>query len=136
MASKSVMDAFKAQLAANWATTVIVPDDQVASGPADGSAYVTLEYPVAKEEQITIGAPGNNMWRESGIARIVLNAPSGSGTDQPFLWMDQLRAIFRGKQFAGVTTYAPSPGIENASNYEAGRFVMSSAVPYYFDFAA
>lgn len=130
------MDAFSARLSSNWTATAIVPPDEVASGPADGSAYVTLEYPVAKEDQITIGSPGNNVFRETGVARIVLNSPSGQGVSQAADWIDQLRAIFRSKQFAGVTTFAPSPGIENKSNYQAGRFVMSAAVPYYFDLFA
>ena len=136
MASKSVMDAFSARISANWTATAIVLPDEVASGPSDGSAYVTIEYPVAKEDQITIGSPGNNVFRETGVARIVLNSPSGQGTGQAAAWIDQLRAIFRGKQFSGVTTFAPSPGIENKSNYQAGRFVMSAAVPYYFDLFA
>lgn len=136
MASKAVMDAFAARLAANWTDTAIVPADKVGAGPGDGSAYVTLEYPAAKEEQITIGSPGANVFRETGVARIVLNSPSGSGADQPFTRMDQLRALFRGRQFSGVTTFAPSPAIENRSSYQAGRFVLSAAVPYYFDLFA
>lgn len=130
------MDAFSARLSANWTATAIVLPDSVSSGPGDGSAYVTIEYPVAKEEQITIGSPGNNVFRETGVARIVLNSPSGQGTDQATGWIDQLRAIFRGKQFSGVTTFAPSPGIENKSSYQAGRFVLSTAVPYYYDLFA
>lgn len=136
MASKAVMDAFDARLSANWTATAIVPADRASSGPADGAAYVTLEYPLAREDQITIGAPGNNVFRETGVARLVLSAPSGQGSGQIAAWIDQLRAIFRGKQFSGVTTFAPSPGIENRSSYQRGRFVFSSAVPYYFDLFA
>ncbi|MCK1322150.1 hypothetical protein IVA94_14865 [Bradyrhizobium sp. 156] len=136
MASKSVMDAVASQLAANWTVTPVVPADEVTSGPADGSSYVTVEYPVAKEDQITVGAPTKNVFRETGAFRIVLNSPSGQGVDQAFTWIDQLRVIFRGKQFSGVTTFAPSPAIENKSNYQAGRFVVSFAVPYYFDLFA
>lgn len=136
MASKAVMDAFRARLEATWTDTPIVPADRVASGPGDGQAYVTLDYPVAREEQITIGAPGSNVFRETGVARLVLNSPSGAGIDQPFARMDALRALFRGKQFSGVTTFAPSPAIENKSSYQAGRYVLSATVPYYFDLFA
>lgn len=136
MSSKSVKDAVEARLQANWTATPIVRPDEVAGGPADGSAYVTVEYPVAREDQITIGAPGANVFRESGAFRIVLNSPSGEGADQSLARIEQLRAIFRGRQFSGVTTFAPSPGLINRANYQAGRFVMSFACPYYFDLFA
>lgn len=133
MAGAAVKNAVAARLAANWTATAIVEDDITGQGPADGSSYVTLEYPVAREDQITVGAPGNNVFRESGAFRIKLVSPTGSGLDQALAWIDQLRAIFRGKQFNNVTTFAPSPGVVDNSNYVAGKFVVSSAVPYQFD---
>lgn len=136
MAGAAVVTAVSARLAANWAATAIVDADETDSGPADGSAYVTIEYPVSQENQITIGAPGNNVFRETGAFRIVLNSQSGQSAAQALAWIDQLRAIFRGKQFSGVTTFAPSPGIINNSNYQAGRFVISCAVPYQYDIFA
>lgn len=136
MAGKAVEDAVNARLSANWTTTAIVLDDTTDAGPGDGSAYVTVEYPVGQENQITIGAPGNNVFRETGAFRILLIAPTGAGKDQALIWMDQLRAIFRSKQFTGVTTFAPSPGIETPANYRAGKYVLSCAVPYQFDLFA
>lgn len=136
MAGKAVEDAVNARLAANWTATAIVADDTVDGGPPDGSPYVTVQYPVAQENQITIGAPGNNVFRETGAFRIVLNSPSGTGKDQVLVWMDQIRSIFRSKQFNGVTTFAPSPGIESNANYIAGRFLLTCAVPYQFDLFA
>jgi hypothetical protein len=47
--------------------------------------------------------------------------------------MDQLRALFRSKQFGGITTFVPSPAIVDPTNYAGGKFKVSSAVPYYFD---
>jgi Bacteriophage related domain of unknown function len=136
MAAKAVEDAVNARLKTNWTTTAVVDDDTTGSAPDDGAPYVTVQYPVAQENQITVGSPGNNVFRESGAFRIVLNWSSGSGKDEPIKQMDQLRAIFRGKQFSGVTTFAPSPGIETVANYQAGRYVLSCAVPYQFDFRA
>ena len=136
MAGKVVVDAVTARLKANWTLCAIVDDDTTGQGTGDGSPYVTLEFPVAIENQITIGAPGNNVFRESGAFRIKLISPTGSGLSQPTDWLDQLRALFRGKQFSGVTTYAPSPSAIDNSNYLAGKFVLSSAVPYYLDFLA
>jgi hypothetical protein len=136
MAGKVVVDAVSARLAANWTATAIVDDDTTGQGTGDGSAYVTVEYPVAVENQITVGSPGNNVFRESGAFRIKLICPTGTGLSQPLAWIDQLRAIFRGKQFSGVVCYAPSPGVIDNSNYAAGKFIISSSVPYYTDLFA
>lgn len=136
MAGKAVVDAVAARLAANWTATAIVDPDTVDAGSPDGSAYVTIEYPVAQENQITIGSPGSNVFRETGAFRIVVSSPVGGGTTQALGWIDQLRSIFRAKQFGGVTTLAPSPGIVNNSNYVAGRFIVSCVVPYRFDLFA
>jgi len=136
MAGKAVIDAVTARLQANWTLCAIVLDDTTGQGPGDGSPYVTLEFPVAIENQITIGSPGNNVFRETGAFRIKLVAPTGKGLSQATDWIDQLRAIFRGKQFSGVTTYAPSPGAIDNSNYLGGKFVISSSVPYYSDLFA
>jgi hypothetical protein len=136
MAGSSVVAAVSARLKENWTLCAIIDDDASGQGTGDGSPYVTLEYPVANENQITIGAPGNNVFREDGAVRIVLVSPTGTGIDQPLAWMDQLRALFRGKQFGGVTTYAPSPPAVDNSNYIGGKYVISSSVPYYADLFA
>lgn len=136
MASSALMTAVTNRLAANWTATPIVPDDTTGLGPDAGPPYVTVQYPVAREEQITIGAPGNNVFRETGAFRLVLVSPVGQGATQPIALMDQLRALFRGKQFDHVTTFAPSPAVIDTSNYQAGTFVVSSAVPYYLDLFA
>lgn len=136
MAGKVVVDAVAARLAANWTICTIIDDNTSGQGTGDGSPYVTIEYPVAVENQISYGAPGNNVFRESGAFRIVLSCPTGSGLPQPLDWIDQLRAIFRGKQFSGVTTYAPSPAAIDNSNYVGGRFLISFSTPYYADIFA
>lgn len=136
MAGKVVVDAVAARLAANWTATAIVDDDAGGSVPYDGSAYVTIEYPVAVENQITVGSPGNNVFRESGAFRIKVVCQIGTGISQPLDWIDQIRAIFRGKHFGTITTFAPSPGVIDNTNYVAGKFVISSSVPYIANFFA
>ena len=99
-------------------------------------AIVTLLTETLSAEQVTIGAPGNNVFRESGVIRLVMSFQTGGGLTQPLALMDQLRALFRGQQFDGVTTFTPSPAIVDPTNYQGGRFKMSSAVPYYLDLFA
>lgn len=136
MAGKVVIDAVSARLAANWTLTAIVDDDTSGQGTGDGSPYVTIEYPVSVENQITVGSPGHNVFRESGAFRLKLVSQTGLGLSYATTLIDQLRAIFRGKQFDGVTTYAPSPAAVDNSNYVAGKFIVSSSVPYFSDLFA
>jgi hypothetical protein len=136
MPSGALVAAVTARLKAGWSETAIIDDDTTGQGRPDGSPYVTVEYPVAREDQITIGAPGNNLFRERGVIRLVMSFQTGGGLTQPLALMDQLRALFRSKQFDGVTTFATSPAIVDPTNYQGGRFKMSSAVPYYLDLLA
>lgn len=138
MASKTVVDAVKARLAANFTAVPLLVDNVDSAGPDDGSPYLELQFPVANEQQITVGAPGRNVFREEGAFRLVLSVRTGDPLDQALTWIDQLRALFRGKQFAGVTTYAPSPAVQDDRAFVAGgtRVLLSTAVPYYADLFA
>jgi hypothetical protein len=139
MASKLVMDAVEARLAANWTNTPIDLPNLTGAVPAAGTPFLALEYPVANEEQISVGSPGANVFRESGAFRITLSIPIGAGrvdpvTGQDYVgWLDALRAIFRGQTFAGVKTWAPSPVTINDKSDDGAFFVLSFAVPYYAD---
>jgi hypothetical protein len=138
MASKTVVDAVKARLAANWSAVPLLEDNVDTAGPDDGGPYLELQFPVANERQITVGAPGRNVFREEGAFRLVLAIRTGDPLDQALAWIEQLRALFRSKQFGGVTTWAPSPAVTDDRAYVAGgtRVLLSTSVPYYADLFA
>ena len=138
MASKAVVDAVKARLAANFTRCVVLVDNVDTRGPVDGSPYLDVQFPLANENQITAGTPGRNVFREEGAIRLVLSIRLGDPLDNALAWIDELRALFRGVQFAGVTTFAPSPSVQDNAAYVAGgtRVLLSTAVPYHFDLFA
>lgn len=137
MARQSVIDAVKARLAANFSACSVLDQDTAGSAPADGSVYLVLQFPVANERQITIGAPGHNVWREEGAFRLLISVRTGDPLDGANTMLDLARALFRGKQFAGVTTYAPSPAVQADPEFAGGtRVELSSSVPYQSDFIA
>jgi hypothetical protein len=136
MSSKAVVDAVAARLAAHWTFCPVLVDGSDVESPANGDPYVMVQFPFAREEQITIGAPGHNVFRENGGIRIVLSWRTGQKLDQALDWIDQLRAIFRGAQFDGVNCYAPSPSSLDNAQHTGSRVLLSSAVPYYFDIFA
>jgi len=133
MASQAVVAAVNTRLEAAWTTLPVIGPNLQGEPPADGSAFLTVQYPVASEQQKSIGAPAANVWREEGAIRFVLAIERGQGVDQGLQWADALRALFRGKQFSGVTTYAPSPPVIDDSNDDGLYWKLTFVVSYYFD---
>lgn len=135
MASKAVVDAVEARLTSYWTATPFIGFNTQGAAPTDGSEFLSVQYPVANGEQITIGAPGNNLWREEGVIRFVLNVKRGvaGAVGQGLGWADTLASLFRGKQFSHVSTYAPSSPILDDSNDVGNYWQLSFAVPYYTD---
>ena len=133
MAQGAVISAFKARLATEWNNRCPIVDSLNGAGDAD-APFLTMQFPVANEDQISIGAPGANLFRETGAARFVLSIKTGIGIDGYIDWIDALRASFRAKQFNGVNTWAPSSPVLDDDNNDGGFWLLSFAVPYYFDF--
>lgn len=136
MASKPVVDAVEARLAANWTTTPIIGVNTLGEPPADGSAFLTVQYPVANESHIGMAGVGNRTFREDGAFRLVLSVPRGVGRALGLTWCETLRSLFRVQQFSGVTARIPSPPVENDSNDKGKYWVLSFVVTYWFDFFA
>lgn len=133
MASRTVKDAVEARLAANWTNCPIQGINLEGETPADASPFLMVQYPVSEEQQITIGAPGNNVWREEGALRFILSIARGTGVDQGLTWIEELRSLFRGKQFSHVSTWAPSAAVLDDTNDAGNYWRLTFAVPYYFD---
>lgn len=115
MASKAVIDAVEARLAANWTRTPVVSLNR-GQEPQDGTAFLRATYVDPRERQFTLGDPGNNVWKEEGTIRLVLEAKNGIGAEQAATWCDELAVLFRGQYFAGVQCFeAVSPPFDNAT---------------------
>lgn len=136
MASKLVVDAVEARLTANWTNCPVRGANASGDVPADGSAFLTVQYPVANEEHITLGPVGQRTFRETGGIRFVLSLPAGQGTSFGLGWADQLRALFRAQQFGGVSCLAASPAFIADANEDGVYFKLSVVVDYYFDISA
>lgn len=133
MASKLVVDAVENRLAAMWSHTPVIGLNTVGETPADGTSFLTVQYPVATEEPASVGSPGSNVFREEGGFWLVLSVPRGQGLGVPMTWIDELRAMFRAKQFGGVNCVGASPAYQD-DNIENGAYVrLSSVITYYAD---
>lgn len=96
MASPEVFDAFQATLNAGWTQTGIVFENQFAQDYTEaGLPFVYVEVYGDTFNQESVGAPGQNMWREDGAAYLHVMVKSGDGSAQARTWAKQLLALFR-----------------------------------------
>ena len=134
MALSAVSAAVEARLAANWTRTPVRGLNESSGDTPTGSGpFLVVQYPVAQAEQITFGTPGSNVYRDSGAIRFVLNVRRGKGVIEPLTWIDELAALFRGKTFGGVRTYAPSQPVIDDRNEDGPYFALSFSVPFDHD---
>lgn len=136
MASKAVIDAVSARLAANWTQTVVIPLNEQGEVPTDGKPFLSVQYPIAQETHVGMAAVGFRTFREEGAIRFVLSVSRGEGVSQALIWADQLRALFRAQQFGGVSCLSPAPAFFDDSNDRGAYFVLSIVCEYYFDLYA
>ena len=134
MGLHAVATAVESRLATLWDRCEVRGLNADTSTPAEGGAFLVVQYPVVSSAQITFGTPGSNVWRDEGAFRLALYIRRGDGTDVGLQWIDELSALFRGKFFDGVRTFAPSPSVIDDRNDEDGYFLLATAVPFEHDF--
>lgn len=139
MPSAEVNTAVKTYLGTQFnGTPVRYPNESAGETPADNSDFIEVQYPVATQQHVGIAQVGNRTFRETGVIRLVLSSARGvdGGEDAALAIMAQLNAMFLAKQFGGVTTRTPSPPVSDNSNDNGAYWVLSLAVPYFYDHIA
>ncbi|GEP12821.1 phage tail terminator-like protein [Methylobacterium gnaphalii] len=133
MPLKLVVDAVESRLADNWDKCPVYGVNLQGDTPDDAGPFLQVSYPVANGEQLTVGAPGQNVYRETGAFRITVNAERGGGIAEGLAWADELAALFRGKEFGGVQTFAPSSPAIDDRNDQGNYYALSIAIEYQAD---
>lgn len=136
MAQQAVVDAVTARLKAAWSTTTIILPNDDPSPPADGGAFVALQFPTARETFIAMAAVGSRTMRENGTFRLVAAVPRGSTLETGIGYCGTLAALFRLQTFSGVVCFEASPPVDGDPGDAAGYWVLSTSVSYQFDFNA
>ena len=134
MPAPTVLTAVKARVAANWTHAPVFDLNDEEEAPADGSPYLVILYPVSDSEQMSIGSPGNNLHRESGVIRFLLYSGRGEGIDTAVQWAWELANLFRQQVFSGVRTLSPASPTIDDRNDVGNYYVFPVTVPYQFDF--
>lgn len=135
MASAAVIAAVEARVEANWAGQYFGLNT-TGDPPTDGTPFLTIQYPVANEEHITLGQVGQRRFRETGGIRFVYSVPRGSGVATWQATLEALLSTFRAAQFDGVTCETVTPPVFDDSNDNGNYDVLRAVVLYYFDLLA
>lgn len=133
MASAPVIAAFEARLQSwpNLAACPLVDLNEVS--PVDKPPYLKIEWPVAVEGRVSVGSPA--VFRERGGARFIITTTTHKeGWKTEVLgWVEELRDLFRAREFGGVVTDEASPAVLDNRNREGTKFHVPFVVAYTFD---
>lgn len=133
MAHPSVVQAVEARLSAGFTGCPVFVENSNPDTPGDGSTFAVLQFPYSRSEQASIGSPDANWYREEGAFRIVLAVETGAGTHASRQLLETISALFRGKSFDGVRTYAPGSASSDDNSEDGAFFRLSIAIPYDFN---
>jgi hypothetical protein len=73
-------------------------------------------------------------YREEGGFRLVLAVERGIGTAKIREWGEELAALFRDREFDGVTTQVPSEPFTDDLSDQGNYFMATMVVPYFYNF--
>jgi hypothetical protein len=91
-----------------WDTELVSMDNYRASPPAEKD-WIVIEYLGADENQITTGAPSDNVFREVGDLLIHYVVPSDSGDEIVLARLDIIQQFFRATLVDEITINAVQP---------------------------
>lgn len=108
MAGDSVRDAFRTELqtilTGAGITIPFVDDLNTDENPDASAAFIDMTFGGGDEGQITFGAPGNNIWRETGQVVVDFMTPLGVDRDATEHAAELARTAFKGRRFAAGST--------------------------------
>lgn len=135
MASYTSFQIVKSVLAFNWTHTPIRSPLEGDTVPRDLTEFAEITFPYSEETQISIGAPGTNVFRETGAFHFCILIPFGEVITTWLQRVDELRDALRNYRSidGNFRIYeAPPPVMDDKSDRE-GYYELSVAVPYELD---
>jgi hypothetical protein len=142
MSSPEVRAAVKDRMEISWehtGTYDIEPDitNKHIDRGDDDSPWAAIEFPGGTEDQISVGSPDDNIFRESGIFNVYVLVESGSGTGVALPLLESIRKLFRGKEFAGVECHSADPATTtdkiSPATIQGQWYIMGTTIEYEYD---
>lgn len=141
MASDAVETAFRDRIAAHiaanasaWDGALLPEPNEVAQVERAATPHVIVQFPIAGADRMNVGpAP---VYRETGVARVVVNLPSGQPLGPWRRAIDALRVVLTDVQFgaaAKITTYTAQPPLFDDDNRAGMFWTYAFSVEFYAD---
>lgn len=126
MSSPAAYDAFAARLA-TWSATDVVMENDAYELPDVPAHFVYAEIYGDSYNQDTMGAPGANMWLESGVAYLHVMTPTGTGSRTARALANDLLYLFR-EQITGLTITEMAIGAGDPSRSFGNYFSIAATL--------
>lgn len=132
MTQIAVIEAVEARLRAGFTAAPIKGLNDGDPTPADGSAFVELQFPVSNTRQMVLG----RKYQEAGAFRIVISVERGlrEHFDKALRWAGEISDLYRTKTFDGVKSWTPNTNRLDDENDDGNYYVLSVIVPYDYSF--
>lgn len=122
MSSAAVYDAVHDHIVDGFTAAPLAFENEAWPDAATPAPFVYVEIFGDFYRQESIGAPGANLWRETGTILMHVMVPNDTGTREARLLARQLVALFRevevsGIRFRDMSIGAGEPGEERANFY-------------------
>lgn len=141
MSSPEVRSAFLDRLKNSWEKAadydvVDITNIHIDRGE-DSSSWVAVEFPGGQEDQVSVGSPGDNLHRESGIVNIYILIESGQGANAELPALESIRNLFRAQRFADVECFAADPPSTtdkiSPATIQGNWYILGTTIDYSFD---
>lgn len=129
-------NALRNRLEANWNTTPIGWVNEGFDWPNPPVPFIFADVMSLAASQITIGAPGNNLFREQGALNITVFVPLNSGQDLARQYATTLATFFRAKDFNGVVCRSPRISHGRVDDVNGNWFRIDVFCPFHYDLYA
>jgi hypothetical protein len=132
MASDAVFTAIRTFLEANWSATPLAwPNEHF--DPPKQAAWVAVEVEGDLLNQIEIGAPGQNAWREEGALLLHVFVPVGTGSLVARQHAKALANLFRGVTTGFVVFGNASIGVGGPGDEDGLWWELPVSIGWHYD---
>lgn len=128
MASPTAFAAFHDTLVAEWEDTPLVFENEHYDLPNTPAPFLYVEIVGDEMNQDTIGAPGANMWLETGFTYIHVMVPSGAGTAAARGYANAALNLFREQAIGGLNMPQMSIGAGEPGKDFPGYWALTATI--------
>lgn len=130
MASLESFVLIENMLKTSWAETDLVFENEDYELPGVPTEFVYVEIVGDMYEQETFGAPGNNLWLESGSVELHVMTPVGIGSRNARGIGERLSALFRERPLGDIIFGVMSIGAGQPGKDFANYFAITVSIEW------